>query len=70
MTGDSPDDNERAERVELFVRVVEIDGRLCQAGGGLSGSPDSCRCNVLMSTGEWVDRELFDRFANFGEVER
>jgi hypothetical protein len=32
---------------------VFIDARRCQAGGGFSGSPDSCRCKLLtVATGE------------------
>lgn len=73
ILGDELDcDGERVERdEELLVCWVETEGRLCQAGGGFSGSPDNCLCKVLVVlTGDVGDRELFDRFGDFGDVDR
>ena len=77
MTGELPDsDGERVERELLrnddpLLFMDDTDGRLCQAGGGLSGSPDNCLCRLLGGlTGDVGSRVLFDRFGDFGDNER
>jgi hypothetical protein len=77
MTGELLDsDGERVERELLrkddpLLFIEDTDGRLCQAGGGLSGSPDNCLWRLLGGlTGEVGKRVLFDLFGDFGDKER